>query len=132
MRPEKTMRRRIIEALTYPRMLMMSRMDLQDCPMNRYFTADQHVCQQCGQGAECAWLNSNDEFSVLAGQPIEALFEAFVFSIDYVDAHIARDGHNFKHCTCDTCTWAKDARYLVRRYKGQAAKVADSSTTRQR
>lgn len=125
------MRRRIIEALTYPRMLMMSRLDLRECPMNRYFTAGQHVCQRCEQAAECQWLNSNDEFSVLAEQPIEVLFEAFEFSIDYVDAHIARDGHNFRHCTCDTCSWAKDARYLVRRYKGQAAKVADSSTTLQ-
>ena len=118
------MRRQIIEALTYPRMLMISRMDLQDCPMHRYFSADQQVCQTCNQGAECNWLNSNEEFSVLIEQPIEALFEAFVFSIDYVDAHISRDGHNFKHCTCETCTWAKDASYLVRRYKGQATKVS--------
>lgn len=118
------MRRQIIEALTYPRMLMISRMDLEDCPMHRYFSADQQVCQTCNQGAECNWLNSNEEFSVLIEQPIEALFEAFVFSIDYVDAHISRDGHNFKHCTCETCTWAKDASYLVRRYKGQATKVS--------
>jgi hypothetical protein len=118
------MRRRIIEALTYPRMLMISRMDLQDCPMHRYYSADQQACQTCDQGGECHWLNSNEEFSVLIEQPIEALFEAFVFSIDYVDAHISRDGHNFRHCTCETCTWAKDARHLERRYKGHAAKVS--------
>jgi len=125
------MRRRIIEALTYPRMLMMSRMDLRDCPMNQYFSSDQHVCQTCSQGEECHWLNSNDEFSVLSEQPIEALFEAFVFSIDYVDAHISRDGHNFRHCACETCTWAKDARHLVRRYKGQSVRVSGPSPSRQ-
>ncbi len=126
------MRRRIIEALTYPRMLMMSRIDLRDCPMNQFFSADQSICQTCNQGEECRWLNANDEFSVLAEQPIEALFAAFVISIDYVDAHIVRDGHNFRHCACETCTWAKEARHLVRRYKGQSLSVADTSSNRQR
>lgn len=126
------MRRRIIEALTYPRMLMMSRMDLQDCPMNLYFSADQHICRICEQGVECSWLNSNDEFSVLAEQPIEILFEAFIFSIDFVDAHISRDGHNFRHCACETCSWAKDARHLVRRYKGQSVRVSATPSGRHR
>jgi len=115
------MRRRIIEALTYPRMLMISRMDAQNCPLNLYYSADHRACQICDQGEECRWMNRNDEFSMLAQQPIEVLFEAFEFSIDYVDAHISRDGHNFRYCTCDSCTWAKNARYLALRYKGKSS-----------
>lgn len=114
------MRRRIIEALTYPRMLMISRMDVRDCPMNRYFNAEQRICQTCDQGQECRWLNSNDEFSALAEQPLEALFEAFLFSINYVDAHVSRAKHNSRRCICESCAWVRDARHLVRQYKGHS------------
>ncbi len=117
------MRRRIIEALTYPRMLMMSRMDVSDCPMNRYFNADHPLCQTCRQDQECRWLNSNDEFSVLAEQPMEALFETFLFSIDYVEAHVSREKHNFRRCACDTCTWMRDARHLALQYTGRSANI---------
>jgi hypothetical protein len=117
---ETVMRRKIIEAMTYPRMLMMSRMDLRDCPMNRYFNAEEEICRSCNQDKECRWLNSNDEFSVLAEQPMEVLFEAFSFSIDYVDAHVGRTGHNSRRCTCDTCSWVKNARHLARQYKGKS------------
>jgi hypothetical protein len=117
---ETVMRRKIIEAMTYPRMLMMSRMDLRDCPMNRYFNAEEEICRSCNQDKECRWLNSNDEFSVLAEQPMEVLFEAFSFSIDYVDAHVSRTGHNSRRCTCDSCCWVKNARHLARQYKGKS------------
>jgi hypothetical protein len=117
------MRRRIIESLTYPRMLMTSRISLQDCPLNRYFDTDARICQSCDQAEECRWLNSNDEFSILAEQPVEILFEALVFSIDYVDAHVSRRHHNYRRCTCETCTWVKEARHLARQYKGKSTIV---------
>ena len=63
------------------------------------------------------------EFSVLAEQPMEVLFEALSFSIDYVDAHVSRQHHNYRRCTCETCTWVKDARFLARQYKGKSATV---------
>jgi len=118
------MRRKIIEALTYPRMLMMARMDLRDCPMHHYFNAAEEICRLCDQDKECRWLNSNDEFTVLAEQPMEVLFEAFSFSIDYVDAHVSRNGHNSRRCTCDTCLWVKDARHLARQYLGRSMSSA--------
>jgi hypothetical protein len=120
---ESTMRRKIIESLTYPRMLMMSRMDVHDCPMNLYFNADANVCQSCGMDEECRWLNSNDEFSVLAEEPIEVLFDALLFSIDFVDAHVTRERHNYLRCTCETCTWVKDARFLARQFKGKSTAI---------
>ncbi len=91
--------------------------------MNRYFNADAEVCQLCDQDKECLWLNSNDEFSVLAEQPMEVLFAALSFSIDYVDAHVSRQRHNYRRCTCETCTWVKDARFLARQYKGKSTTV---------
>ena len=114
------MRSKIIESLTYPRTLMMSRMDIRDCPMNLYFNAEAKVCQSCGQDGECRWLNQNDEFSVLAEEPIEVLFDALLFSIAFVDAHVTRERHNYLRCTCETCTWIKEARFLARQFKGKS------------
>jgi len=111
------MRQRFIEALTYPRMLMISLMDFNECPMNRYFNPGHESCQICEQGDECHWLNSNDEFSVLAEQPMDALVGAFVFSTDYVDAYISRQNHNPRRCACETCSWLRDAWHLIREYE---------------
>ncbi|GMR17184.1 MAG: hypothetical protein BMS9Abin32_246 [Gammaproteobacteria bacterium] len=117
------MRRRIIESLTYPRILMIAQLDPGDCPLNRYFDAGHQRCRECEQGRECRWLSHNDEFSVLAEQPMERLFEAFSFSIDYVDAQVARQQHNFRRCVCDSCAWLRDARHLAREFKGHTATV---------
>ena len=124
------MRRKLIESLTYPRMLMVARMDLQDCPMNRFFDATQQACKTCNQDKECRWLNSNDEFSVLTEQPMEVLFEAFMFSIDYVDAHVSRERHNYRHCACETCTWLKNALHLSRQFKGHSARIREHNSIR--
>jgi len=114
------MRTRFIEALTYPRMLMTAHIDIETCPMHGYFDKTLDACLVCEKGTECLWLNSHDEFSVLARKPIEALFEAFTFSIDYIDAYITRENHNPRRCACDTCDWLREARHLVREYKSQA------------
>ena len=114
------MRTRFIEALTYPRLLMTSTIDVDDCPMHGYFDKTLDACQVCDKGVECLWLNSHDEFSRLARKPINALYEAFTFSIDYVDAYVTREQHNARRCACDTCQWLRDARHLVREYKRQA------------
>jgi hypothetical protein len=114
------MRTRIIEALTYPRLLMTSTIDIDNCPMHGYFDKTLDACLVCDKSNECLWLNNHDEFSVLARKPVEALYEAFSFSIDYVGAYVARQHHNPRRCACDTCDWLRDARHLVREYKRQA------------
>ena len=118
--PGSDMRTRFIEALTYPRMLMTSTIDIDNCPMHGYFDKTLDACLVCDKGVECLWLNNHDEFSVLARKPIETLFEAFTFSIDYVDAYVTRDKHNPRRCACETCHWLREARHLVREYKSQS------------
>lgn len=107
------MRRRIIEALTYPRILLLANLDLEECPQNRYFNPAHRACQHCEQGEECHWLNSNDEFSVLAEKPMEGLFESLLFCIDYVDAQNTHANHNVRRCACESCFWVRKARGLA-------------------
>ena len=120
------MRQRIIETLTYPRILMSWLMDVSECPMNRYFDPTHRTCALCEQGTECQWLNHNDEFSVLAQQPMDALFQAFEYSVDYVDAYVTRESHSPLRCVCDTCLWLREARQLMREYSKQATTVPAS------
>lgn len=107
------MRRRIIEALTYPRILLLANLELEDCPQNRYFNPAHPSCQLCYQGKECQWLNCNDQFSVLVEKPIEILYESLLFSIGYVDAQCSRASHNVRRCACESCHWVRRARRLA-------------------
>ena len=110
------MRRRIIEQLTYPRMLLLANLDVGECPQNRYFNPAHNACQRCEQGEECHWLNRNDEFSVLAQLPMKTLFESLSFCIDYVDAQNTRANHNVRRCACESCHWVRKARRLACEY----------------
>jgi len=120
--PGSGMRQRLIEALTYPRMLMTAHIDIDTCPMHGYFNKTLDACLVCEKGTECLWLNNHDEFSVLARKPIDAVFEAFMFSIDYIDAYVTRDNHNPRRCACDTCHWLREARHLVHEYQSRASR----------
>jgi hypothetical protein len=55
--PGNDMRTRFIEALTYPRMLMTSTIDIDTCPMHGYFDKTLDACLVCDKGVECLWLN---------------------------------------------------------------------------
>ena len=110
------MRRLIIEALTYPRIMLLANLEADDCPQNRYFNPGHPRCQLCHQGEECHWLNCNDEFSVLAKKPIDKLHDALLFSIDYVDAQCSDQGHNVRRCACESCEWIRHARQISNQY----------------
>jgi hypothetical protein len=117
------LRQRIIEALTYPRMLMTGHLADRDCPLNFYFDDQHESCRFCDTGEQCHWLNRNDEFSMLAKKPLDALIRTFEFSVDYVDAHVTRNNPNPRRCACDSCTWLRDARHLVREVKKKATRI---------
>ncbi len=118
------MRRRIIEALTHPRILLMSNLDVDECPQHGYFTPSNPSCQHCDQGEECHWLSCNDEFSVLVTKPIATLYESLQFSIDYVDAHCSRADHNVRRCACESCHWVRKARRLAWDYRASEFRSA--------
>ncbi len=114
---ELAMRRSIIEALTYPRIMLLANLDRKECPHDLVFNPAHEGCQHCDQGEECYWLNINDEFSVLAQQPIDSLYESLQFCIGYVDAHCTHASHNVRRCACECCYWVRSARRLASDYK---------------
>jgi hypothetical protein len=113
------MRRQIIEALTYPRILLLANLSDDQCPQNRYFNPAHPSCRLCAQGDECLWLNRNDEFSVMARKPMQTLYESLLFCIDYVDAQCSFTRHNVRRCACESCQWVRDARRLASEYRNR-------------
>ena len=112
------MRRQMIEAITYPRMLLLDSLDAEECPQNLYFNPAHPGCKYCEQSEECYWLNHNDEFSVLAKKSTQDLFIALQFCIDFVDARCSYQDHNVGRCACESCSWVRSARKLAWEYQG--------------
>ena len=109
-------KRRILDSLSYPRQIAMADVDLSACPHSGFFKANDAGCQQCAKNYECDWLNSTDEFNDLAAKPMEFLYHALTFGIDYVDARNVLANHHEKDCDCDNCDWLQDARELACEY----------------
>lgn len=114
------MRRAIIEALTYPRIVMLSQLDAEACPRNLYFDHAFPSCRNCDDADQCRWMNQNDEFQFLAEQPIEKLKQAIDYCIDYIESRVSLDDHNSRRCACESCSWIRGARRLSRQYKHSA------------
>ncbi len=121
------MRQRIIEALTYPRMVLMSNLEGEECTQNRLFNASHESCQACEQGDECQWLNINDEFSVLVQKPMDSLYASLDFCIDYVEACCSNAHHNVPRCACESCDWVRRSRRLAMEYRNMKAALRRSA-----
>ena len=111
------MRQQIIEALTYPRMILLADLDGEYCPQHLFFNHAHKACQMCEQGEECHWLNVNDHISVLAKKPMDSLYESLQFCIDYVEAQCRHVEHSVRWCACESCDWVRSARRLASDYR---------------
>lgn len=112
------MRRHLIEALTFPRLVMLEQMDSGSCPLYLYYDPSYPACMICRKARECRWLRENDTFHLLAHQPLEHLHQAVRFCIDYMNAKTSADGHNARRCACESCSWLRNAVRLDRRFMG--------------
>ncbi len=116
MSEQAVMRRNIIDVLVYPRQVAKANVDLTNCPHSGFFKVLDKKCEQCSKSYECEWLNSTDEFNDLAAKPMEFLYRALTFGIDYVDAQVADQDHDADICECESCEWIRNARRLLHEY----------------
>jgi hypothetical protein len=120
---QMVVRRRILELLAHPRRVVMANVDLSRCPHGGSFSSKDTTCRECAKNYECDWLTSTDDFNNLSEQPMEFLYRALAFGIDYVDALITRANHDSKNCDCKSCEWLSDARHVVRAYNKNVVTV---------
>lgn len=113
------MRRKLIEALTYPRLFVLEKIDLDDCPEDGIFNSSCDRCRSCGLRQECHWLSCLNNFTDLASKPTHTIHASLLYSINLIEAHNEQTKHNSKACACESCTWIRDARQLTREFSRQ-------------
>lgn len=106
------MRRRLIEALTFPRLFVLKEIGLKDCPHDSVFDASWDRCRNCGLGQECHWLSCLNDFADLSNKPVHTLHASLLYSIKLLEAHIAELQHDMKSCDCEPCSWTREAQQL--------------------
>jgi len=107
------MKQEIITALTFPRTMIESQRDLEQCPYPGLYIPKNLKCGLCTQRFECTWLYSNDEFVASAEKDDALLLDALEFAIHYVSATAIRKEHDLRTCACEICTWIKQAEALL-------------------
>ncbi len=103
----------IIEILSYPRALMHQYIELEDCAHAGHYAAKEKECQRCDYEFECQWLFGNDECVALEQKSSEAVACSFESAIAYVEGMSILNGHDTHRCTCDNCTWTRDALLFI-------------------
>ena len=106
------MRRRLIEALTYPRSFVVESMSLRDCPQSKGFESSCERCRNCDLGQECHWMSCLNNFDDLASKPIHTIHASLLYSIRLIEARNRQLQHDSNVCTCEPCSWSRDAREL--------------------
>lgn len=115
------MRRRLIEALTYPRLFVLEKMDLDDCPRDGRFDAGCEKCRKCDLGQECHWLSCLNQFDELANKPIHTIHASLLYSINLIESYNRQPEHDADSCTCESCTWMREAQQLSQEFTNSFA-----------
>lgn len=111
------MRDTIIKLLELPRRVIRGEIAIEDCGHAGFYSPADSACRVCETRMECEWLFRNDEFAALSEKPLDTVMDAFDSAVLYVDAFVARAGHEATECGCELCSWIRQAQDL------QAGKV---------
>ena len=111
------MRQQLIEALTYPRLLVQKFIEDRDCPHNSLFQATNERCHQCDINRECHWVSCLDEFADFADKPAYKINASLRYSIKLVESLHSELHHDETLCTCEDCCWVRDAQRLTEAFE---------------
>ncbi len=111
------MRRQLIEALTYPRLLVLKIIEDRDCPHECLFEASEERCFQCGINKECHWVSCLNDFADFADKPAYTINASVRYGIRLVESLHDELQHDETLCTCETCSWIRDAQRLTEEFE---------------
>ena len=115
------MRRQLIEALTYPRLLVQKIIDERDCAHDSLFEATSERCHQCDINRECHWVCCLDDFSDFADKPTYTINASLRYGIKLVESLHSELRHDETLCTCEACCWVRDAQRLTEAFEENLA-----------
>lgn len=107
----RTILGQLILTLEYPRWLIERDVDFSNCANSGHFNEFLPLCENCGFGPGCMWLNSA-RIADTSAAPLPELIAALHGAIKYVSERKAA-GHD-RYCDCETCQWLASARRLSR------------------
>ncbi len=107
------MRRQLIEALTYPGLLVRQLIEEGNYPHESLYQATGERCNNCDLTGECGWPKCLQDFRHLEEKPIEALGTSLREGIKLVESLQSELRHDETTCTCETCNWIRNAEHLT-------------------
>ena len=107
------MRRQLIEALTYPRLLVRQLVEEGNFVHASFYEATGQRCQACDGTGECGWDKCLGDFSHRDDKSMGALSGSLRDGIKLVEALHSELRHDETTCTCETCCWIRNAEHLM-------------------
>ena len=111
------MRRQLIEALTYPRLLILKLLDDRDCVHDSVFEATSERCRQCDMNSECHWATCLNDFQELRDKPAHTLNASLRYGVRLVEHYHSDLRHDETTCRCEARTWIRDAQRLIEEFE---------------
>lgn len=103
----------LIELLAYPRELTREAIDPESCPHGGYFDDSDRRCRVCFKETECRWLDAIDWGADTSSMSASELLQALEIAISFINQYKAH--HDRESCDCQTCSWLRDTRHLIKR-----------------
>jgi len=115
------MRKVLIEALSYPRLLVERLIESRDCPHNNLFEATSERCHSCAINQECHWVRCLDDFADFSDKPAYTINASLRYGIRLVESLHSELRHDESVCTCEACSWIRDAQRLTEEFEQRLA-----------
>ena len=107
------MRRQLIEALTYPKLLVRGLIEDGNFPHKNLFEATGERCHHCDLSGNCGWENCLQDFRNFDEESNDSLSSFLREGIKLVEALHSELRHDETTCTCETCSWIRNAEHLT-------------------
>jgi hypothetical protein len=107
------MRRQLIEALSYPKLLVKKIIEDRDCPHDSLFEATDDRCHHCDIGRDCHWVSCLDEFDNFDGKATHTINASLRYGIKLVERLHGELHHDETTCKCEPCIWIRDSQRLT-------------------
>ena len=107
------MRRQLIEALSYPGLMVRQLIEAGNYPSRSLYEATEQRCHKCDGKGECNWSRCLEDFRRLDEKSTEFLSETLREGIKLVEALHSELRHDETTCTCETCCWIRNAEHLT-------------------
>jgi len=107
------MRRELIEALNYPKLLVQELIDQRDCHHDNLFEATSERCHHCELNRDCHWVRCLNDFAGFDGKATHTINASLRYGMSLVEALHSESRHDETSCTCEACVWIRDSQRLT-------------------